>query len=169
MQSHQVLFRSDQPNVRYTPNWIPFKLRRLHGENALVVFTRVTTEPPLPRPSLATRARKHIAELTALKQGWDGYDGVPVRFCAARTALKFLGAIEAHTQIMPDIVPLSNGGLQLEWFVGTCEVEVEIDPSAAGSIHVSFECTVDERSAEIPMNDPSDVLGISPYFRELSR
>ena len=169
MQSHQVLFRSDQPNVRYTADWIPFKLQRFHGESALVSLARVNTESASSRRNLATRAREHIAELTGLEQGWDGHDGVPVRFHAARMALEFLRAIGAYTQIMPDIVPLSNGGLQLEWFVGTYEVEVEVDPSLAGSIHVSFECTADERYAEIPVNDPRDVSGIAPYFKELSR
>ena len=117
--------------------------------------------------SLAERAGPILDELTTLGRGWDGYDGIPVQHHTVQRAQEFLKAIEEHTQIMPDIVPLSNGGLQLEWFVGVYEVEVEIDASPSGAIQISFECTTDERCVEFPVTGPIDISGIAPYFKEL--
>ena len=125
--------------------------------------------PSSPVGSLTERTGTILDELTTLDRGWDGFDGIPVQRHTVRRAWEFLKAIEVHTQIMPDIVPLSNGGLQLEWFVGPYEVEVEIDPSPSGAIQVSFECMADGRCVEIPVNDPSEFSGITPYFQELSR
>ena len=119
--------------------------------------------------SLTERAGTILDELTTLGRGWDGYDGIPIQHHTVRRAQEFLKAIEEHTQIMPDIVPLSNGGLQLEWFVGDYEVEVEIGSSPSGAIQISFECMADERCVEIPVNGPIDVSGIAPYFKELCR
>ncbi len=119
--------------------------------------------------SITERAGTILDKLTTLGRGWDGYDGIPTQHHTVRRAREFLKAIEGHTQIMPDIVPLSNGGLQLEWFVGDYEVEVEIDSSPSGTIQISFECMADERCVEIPVNGPIDVSGIAPYFKELCR
>ena len=127
------------------------------------------TPPSSPVASLSERAGTKLDELTTLDRGWDGYDGIPVQHHTVRRAQEFLEAIEEHTQVMPDIVPLSNGGLQLEWFVGAYEVEVEIDSSHSGAIQVSFECMADNRCVEIPVSDPSDVSGIATYFKELCR
>ena len=119
--------------------------------------------------SLTERAGTILDKLTTLGRGWDGYDGIPIQHHTVRRAQEFLKAIEEHTQIMPDIVPISNGGLQLEWFVGDYEVEVEIDSSPSGTIQISFECIADERCVEIQVNGPIDVSGIAPYFKELCR
>ena len=71
------------------------------------------------------------------------------------------------TQLVPDIVPLSDGGLQLEWFVGAYEVEVAIAPG--GTTHVYFECTNDGRIKEFSLGDSLDTEKIGPFFRELRR
>lgn len=57
-----------------------------------------------------------VRELGQLHQGWDGHDGVPTRQEAISTALA------AHA------VPMSDGGLQLEWHAGGANIEIEIDP-----------------------------------------
>jgi hypothetical protein len=60
-----------------------------------------------------------IEDLRALKDGWDGHGGkAPTRAA--------LGAI--HLWMMDaQIVPLSNGGIQIEWHRDGLDIEVEID------------------------------------------
>jgi hypothetical protein len=123
---------------------------------------------PLPRiETLADRSRAAIDELTRLEFGWDGYDGGPVLPRVAEHALRLLEAIGAHTQMVPDVVPLSNGGLQLEWYVGVHEIEVEIAPDFATNLH--RERAGDESPIEVPIGDPRDISQVAAFFRELRR
>lgn len=123
--------------------------------------------PVPPIETLADRSRAAIDELTKLDPGWDGYDGDPVLPQVAGHALRLLEALGAYTQIVPDVVPLSNGGLQLEWYVGIHEIEVEIAPDCATRLH--RECTGDENPIEVPIGDPHDISEVAAFFRELRR
>lgn len=113
------------------------------------------------------QVKKAVTELVNLPEGWDGYNGLPVRPEVAEHALRLMAAIKECTQIVPDVVPLSNGGLQMEWFVGAYEVEVAIAPD--GSTHFYFECTNDGRVREFPLGDSLDTEKIAPFFQELCR
>ena len=120
-----------------------------------------------PIETLADRSRAAVDELTRLDPGWDGYHGIAVLPGVAEHALRLLEAIGAHTQIVPDVVPLSNGGLQLEWYVGIHEIEVEIAPNCETRLY--FECTADGHTDEIPIDDSLDLSGVVSVFRELLR
>lgn len=115
--------------------------------------------------TLADRSCAAVEELTRLDPGWDGYNGVPVLPVVAQHALRLLKAIGAHTKIAPDVVPLSDGGLQLEWYVGIHEIEVEIAPDCATRLH--RECIGDGCLIEVPIVDPLDVSKVAAYFRAL--
>ena len=117
--------------------------------------------------SLAEQASEAIKELTQLVPGWDGYDGMPVQSQVAEHAYRFLEVIGEHTQFMPDIVPLSNGGVQLEWYIGANEVEVMIEPDC--TTHVFFECTREGRLREFLISDTIDVSEVAQLFRQLRR
>ncbi len=115
---------------------------------------------------LPAQIEASIIELMNLPRGWDGYDGLPVQPDVAENARRFTARIERSTQLVPVVVPLSDGGLQLEWFVDGYEVEVVIVPS--GTVYVDFECTGDGRYEEFTLDDPFKVEEIAPLFRELS-
>ncbi len=139
--------------------WIPA------SQAATAKSERATAEELSPQVPAEIEAS--ITELVNLPQGWDGYNGLPVRPEVAVHARRFMAAIGECTQLAPDVVPLSDGGLQLEWFVGGYEVEVVIAPD--GTAHVYFECTKDGRIKEIPLGDSLDIEEIGPFFRELRR
>ena len=122
-------------------------------------------DEPVKIDALPGETEASINELVNLRQGWDGYNGLPVQPEVAEHARRFLVAIGKCTQLVPDVVPLSDGGLQLEWFVGAYEVEVAIAPG--GTAHVYFECTKDGRIREFPLGDSLDTKEIDPFFREL--
>ncbi len=118
-----------------------------------------------PEPSLAERARGTLNELTALSVGWDGYDGLPTFARVAEHTQLFLKEVEAYTSSAPDLVPLPNGGVQLEWYIGEVEIEVEIEPDGATTI--LFECRSDGRSEEIELGGSLDLSPVADFFREL--
>lgn len=128
-------------------------------------MARLTPIPPIE--TLADRSRSAVDELTKLDPGWDGYDGVPVLPLVANHALRLLETIGVHTQIVPDVVPLSNGGLQLEWYVGAHEIEIEIAPDCATRLH--WECTGGGIPIEVPIADPLDISEVAALFRALRR
>lgn len=59
-----------------------------------------------------------------LRPGWDGYNGRPVSFLNASFALSMLSSICRPDTPAPQIVPGSDGDLQIEWH--TDEVDIEL-------------------------------------------
>ena len=118
-----------------------------------------------PEPSLVERARGTLRQLTALEEGWDGYDGLPTLPRVAEHTQLFLEQVEACTSVAPDLVPLPNGGVQLEWYIGEVEIEVEIEPD--GTTTILFECRSDGRSEEIGLGGSLDLSPVAGFFREL--
>ena len=80
-----------------------------------------------------------LASLATLPKGWDGYDGIPVGPAIVVLVRYFLTAIEECGRTVPDVVPLSNGGVQLEWVGGVYKVEMEVEISPRGEIQVYLE------------------------------
>ena len=108
-----------------------------------------------------------LNELANLPNGWDGYNGLPAQRAAVEYARCIMDEIREYTLIFPAIVPLSDGGLQLEWFVGAHEIEVTIAPD--GSAQVYFECRDDGRNKEVSLSDPSSIKKFAHFFQELRR
>lgn len=78
-----------------------------------------------------------IIELVRLSLGWDGHDGRPVNFDVAAFAVQFLLQTLEPDGPAPLVVPLSYGGVQLEWHEEGIDLEIEVE--APNRIFVSFE------------------------------
>ena len=72
-------------------------------------------------------ARARLDDLVSLRRGWDGHSGVPVARMTANFALKALGELlHSPKTPLPLIMPLSYGGVQLEWHRKGWDIEIEI-------------------------------------------
>ncbi len=69
---------------------------------------------------------KRLSELVALQPGWDGYAGVPVMFENAYFAMEVLAACCRGDDPTPQIVPGTNGDLQIEWHLEKGDIELHI-------------------------------------------
>lgn len=67
-----------------------------------------------------------LNRLCGLKDGWDGYKGVAVKFDCAMFAVQLLSTICDSSIDMPSIVPGSDGTLQVEWHYNQFDIEVDI-------------------------------------------
>ena len=142
--------------------------RRTSIEDRLdVEFVASRSEEVRPIASLAEQAEPKIIELLALDQGWDGYGGIPVLPSVAACARRLLNTFAHHTRIVPDIVPLSNGGLQLEWFVGGDEFEVRIDSDCVASVF--YEADREEHAKQFDLDDSLNDERIAPILQGLCR
>ncbi len=81
-----------------------------------------------PRFVDAVRA---ISTLMRLPDNWDSYGSPRIRQAAAQRAVEVLIAAEAQDPPPPRIVPVSGGGLQIEWGAGVRELEVEMLPDGS--------------------------------------
>jgi len=85
------------------------------------------------------RAIKRLAELCALPQGWDGHNGKPANHDAVMFAANIIVGLMRPRVPMPSIMPLSYGGVQIEWHRNNWDVEIEV--AAPNRMHV-FGCNL---------------------------
>jgi hypothetical protein len=65
-------------------------------------------------------------ELTSLRRGWDGYAGIPVSFSCAQFAANLLDRLFDAEVGAPQLVPGSDGTIQIEWHENNFDIEVDI-------------------------------------------
>jgi hypothetical protein len=94
-----------------------------------------TTIAPLS-PKLVPIYQAALATLTsyaALPPNWDHEGGTPMTSGAQATGIVMLNAL-ASENIVPQIAPLSDGGLLIEFTRGS--VELTLDVEATGAVHL---------------------------------
>lgn len=69
-----------------------------------------------------------------LRRGWDGEAAEPPTRTAAVAALRALFEVMWHDTPAPAVVPMYDGGLQLEWH--GCGVDIELTVGPRGERHV---------------------------------
>ncbi len=79
---------------------------------------------------------ERLEELTRLPRNWDSYGGVAVTSASASEALWFLARLLEPGSIAPWVVPLSDGGVQLEWHTGNLDVEVVFSPEQGDEVSI---------------------------------
>jgi hypothetical protein len=84
------------------------------------------------RAWLASYMEDQLNSLLRLRPGWDGHRALPLTDEAVGSAITVLFALTNDLSLPPQVFPLPDGGLQMEWHAGQ-SVEVEID--GAGEAH----------------------------------
>jgi hypothetical protein len=67
-----------------------------------------------------------LNELVALERGWDGYRAGPVRFDTANFALQMLESACGEDTPCPQIVPGTDGDMQVEWHFANGDIELHV-------------------------------------------
>lgn len=80
------------------------------------------------------KAERRLGELCRLQIGWDGHRGQPANRDIAEFAASVLASLMQPKVPMPAIVPLSYGGIQIEWHRKGWDIEIEI--SAPNQMHI---------------------------------
>ena len=89
------------------------------------IFTANVKSPAAEwlRPAVA-----EVEELTSLAPNWNGYGAKSVDAGSAVAAVQFLLRAAYPNISRPDIVPVSDGGVQVEWHRGGVDFEVCFSP-----------------------------------------
>lgn len=103
-------------------------------EPARQIKIRVTgPDGSLRNTWLAEQMEEHLNSLLRLTPGWDGRRARPLTAEAVGSAVGLLFAVASDFSLPPQLFPLPDGGIQMEWHAGQ-SVEIEVD--AAGDAHV---------------------------------
>jgi hypothetical protein len=106
-------------------------------------------------------ALDRISSLTALAVGWNGYDAREVQADMAIDAAKFLTEVAFPGIAAPSIVPLSDGGVQVEWHRGGVDIEIAFSDEEPG-VYV-----VDREGGEVELPLTEAVPTIVKYWQRL--
>lgn len=69
---------------------------------------------------------RQLFSLLALEEGWDSYQAAKPSWETAMFTLRVLHEVMRPTLGVPGIVPTSEGGFQLEWHKGGCDLEINV-------------------------------------------
>jgi hypothetical protein len=90
---------------------------------------------------------RRIGELKRLPDDWDSYGSPRIQQLAAQRAVQVLSAAAIEGVRPPQIVPVSGGGLQIEWTSANRELEIEILPDGS----IEYLIVEAEQTYEGPM------------------
>lgn len=148
--------------------WYPTDGQTTTERRAEVIgFPAVQKRITLTEPAIewADEVKRRLTYLCGLRAGWDGYNGRPTRFDTSHFALQLLQRVCSPTTPPPEIVPLSSGGLQVEWHHAHAEIELTIHAPYDVNAWVS-QGEEDEEGTELPPLT-SDFTSIVQYIQKL--
>ncbi len=85
----------------------------------------VFTVPTEGIPSWIRRTVPQLLRLSSLNVNWDSYGGIAPSLEKLEAVIDLLCYTEIDTFPEPVVVPGSNGEIQLEWYLGNRELEIE--------------------------------------------
>jgi len=128
-------------------------------DKAAPQWNRVTPRADAPQWLMPTL--QALSRLTGLPQNWDGYGSPPTRPAALQSALRLVNTLEAFALPVPQVCPVTGGGIGFAWQVDTRELEVEILPD--GSARYLMEVVAPTANQEamdegpLPLDQAEDV------------
>lgn len=78
------------------------------------------------RPAFVVYLEHQLNQLGLLRRGWDGAGAAVVTDRALVEAGTILASVVGERTLLPQIFPLVDGGVQIEWHAGGDNVEVEV-------------------------------------------
>lgn len=105
-----------------------------------------------------------LERLLDLPPNWDTYGSKQIARTAFKTTLALLFSIANSGAQPPSVVPMSDGGLQLEWHTSNADLELAVSPT--GEVEVFLD-TRDGETWDGPLAGSRDRL--ERFLRYVSR
>ncbi len=124
------------------------------AQGAFAIGVSTASGPPEGLVDSTLRLDRRLDELTTLASNWDGSGAQSVD----RGALRLAGAVIIQALRAglpePEIFPVPDGGVQIEWQAGPVELELEIE--CGGQVGV-FVCDDEQAAQQIDGQIPEDL------------
>lgn len=91
-------------------------------------------------------------DLLTLPPNWDSYGAGPIDPDLVREALNFMNHLLGPSSLAPRVVPLSSGGLQLEWHRKAIDLEVVFDRGEEPFFYFRDRANPEESEQTLPEN-----------------
>lgn len=119
------------------------------------------------RPWWVVHVEEVLNQLLALPEAWDGRRAQRVTPEAVEGVVTVLAIVMTDTSATPQLFPLADGGLQVEWHVAHNDIEIEVD--AAGEAHVLAQTSEGVDVVDDLVDDAGEVLSSTrAYLKVLS-
>lgn len=79
-----------------------------------------------------------LERLSRYEHGWDGYDAAPPSSSVIAYARSILQSAMSPRSPAPSIVPMAEGGLQLEWHRGGFDIELAIFTTSDVELSIEY-------------------------------
>ena len=93
-----------------------------------------------------------FVDLLTLPPNWDSYGAGPIDPGLVREALNFMNDLLGPSSLAPRVMPLSSGGLQLEWHRKPIDLEVVFDRGEEPFFYFRNRATAEETEQTLPEN-----------------
>jgi hypothetical protein len=147
------------------------------ARDLVAAWSSRSSDPTASSNSLLTREPSwyadhvgiRLAEFEQLPVAWDGGHGIASTSAAVARTLSVLAKLMSGTRVPPQLFPLWDGGIQIEWHAAGNVVSVEV--GGTGSSHVlatrsdGSEVAVGDMATA---GDDSQTLAAATFLRELS-
>lgn len=108
----------------------PFPSRSIPQQQQHRIMQDLATQPWFGQVS------ERLRRFLSYGPNWNEYGEMPISERAVRRTLIVLHRVAINGP-EPVVVPVSDGGIQIEWYYGGTEIEVEVPPSGPVSIYVA--------------------------------
>lgn len=127
-----------------------------HGAPAASAPQEFLVLPDDEHASWLGAAARRLDHLLRLPTNWDGYHSGAAEVNHALAALNYLRRVMWPGTLAPAIVPLSGGGIQLEWHSGGLDLEITFSSDADSGVYwedlnsgLDFEGPLEENVREV--------------------
>ena len=111
-------------------------------------------------PAPISAAFERLETFAALAPNWDSYGGKPLKPSAVPTIIALI--FEGHSRCaVPEIHPLSGGGVSLAWHRGDRDLEVQV--SADGTVDALLE---DPATGDLELPRGSSLNDLNPLLNQ---
>jgi len=101
---------------------------------------------------------EQLRELSRLERNWNSYGADPIAASAISHAANLIAVMAERGSTEPWVVPLPDGGVQVEWQGGAGRLDVEVAPDGALAYLLMHTVHGEERFEERHAVATNDVL-----------
>jgi len=113
-----------------------------------------------------TSTKASIESLRELEANWDSYGGHEISEVSIAAAIKLVDGMPDNLS-SPSIVPLGDGGVQIEWHVNKRDVEITIDYDGQISVYFSDPSMGEHEYADGVCVEHGEVMEVDDVLLEL--
>jgi len=93
-----------------------------------------------------------FVDLLTLPPDWDSYGAGPIDPVLVNTGMNFINGLLGPASPAPRVVPLSSGGLQMDWHRGSVDLEVVFDRGEVPFFYYRNRTNNEESDHALPEN-----------------